>query len=343
MTTPTAVEHGGTDAGPSPRLDLSSNANPYGPSPAARAALRADVGPYPDPAATRTVARLADHHGLEPEHVVVGAGATELIDRLVRTVGGPVAVGRPTFGEYAGAAARHGVRVQEADEPADAMAGAALAFVADPGNPDGALRSPAADAHLRSRARANDVVLVRDLAYRPMLRDTADVYLDHAVHDGVVDVHAPNKAHGCTGLRAGWCATTTGLAARLRAAGVTWGVSVPGLAFLAATATADADAWVRTTVARVHAATDQVAAALRDDGHRVVRPDAPFALVHVGDDSATAAARLRTDHGIRVRRTDSMGLAGWWRLGGLREEVADEVVAALRIVLSPDVGAGGAT
>jgi histidinol-phosphate/aromatic aminotransferase/cobyric acid decarboxylase-like protein len=91
-----SVHHGGTDAGPLPRLDLSTNASPYGPSPIAHAAMQVHVGPYPDPAATTVRATLAEAIGVDPAEIVVGAGATELIDRLVRVLDGPVLVQDPS-------------------------------------------------------------------------------------------------------------------------------------------------------------------------------------------------------------------------------------------------------
>ena len=48
------VIHGDTDAGPRVRIDLSTNANPYGPSPFARQAMATSIAAYPDPSYTDT-------------------------------------------------------------------------------------------------------------------------------------------------------------------------------------------------------------------------------------------------------------------------------------------------
>jgi len=94
--------HGGTDSIPDPRYDFSSNANPLGPCPSVLAAVRnADVTRYPDPRYTRLRATLAAHHRTVPERIVVGAGASELILRLISRIEGAVQQLVPTFSEYA--------------------------------------------------------------------------------------------------------------------------------------------------------------------------------------------------------------------------------------------------
>lgn len=329
----TLVEHGGTDAGQRPLVDASTNANPYGPSPAALAALRVDLGPYPDPEGTATRSALATHHGCDPDEVVLGAGATELIDRLVRVVGGPVVVEDVTFGEYAGAAARHGVPVRAVDHSgvADAVAGAALAFVCSPGNPDGQVRDATWCGEVAAAAATAGTTLVWDLAYAPMVEEVVPVPA------GAVALHAPNKAHGCTGLRAGWLRAPSELAARLRAAAVTWAVSTPGLAFLTATATGEADAWVREHRTRLRADRDVLATALRGLDLEVLHGAAPFVRLRApeGWTSRDLAAALRAGHGIKVRPTDSMGLPGWLRIAALPRAERDLLVTALAAVLAP--------
>ena len=63
-------------------IDLSSNENPYGPSPAALEAMtrsRALAGRYPDAAeqaATEAIARL---HGVSPDRIVLGCGSSEIL------------------------------------------------------------------------------------------------------------------------------------------------------------------------------------------------------------------------------------------------------------------------
>ena len=93
--------HGGTDSRPDPRYDFSTNANPLGPCPSVLARVRnADVTRYPDPLYTRLREVLAAFHQISPDRIVVGAGASELILRLIRCIDGPVQQLVPTFSEY---------------------------------------------------------------------------------------------------------------------------------------------------------------------------------------------------------------------------------------------------
>ena len=56
--------HGGTDEGPEPLYDFSTNANALGPNPVALAYLRrADSSRYPDPLYRRLRRALAEAHG----------------------------------------------------------------------------------------------------------------------------------------------------------------------------------------------------------------------------------------------------------------------------------------
>lgn len=62
--------HGGTDEGPEPLYDFSTNANALGPNPVALAYLRrADPSRYPDPLYRRLRRALAEAHGVSPEQL----------------------------------------------------------------------------------------------------------------------------------------------------------------------------------------------------------------------------------------------------------------------------------
>src|SRR5580693_5784743 len=63
-------------------IRLDSNENPFGPSGRATDAMRsvlAGVNSYPDDDCSRLRQRLAAHHGLPPEQVLVTAGSTALL------------------------------------------------------------------------------------------------------------------------------------------------------------------------------------------------------------------------------------------------------------------------
>src|SRR5207248_8948503 len=74
----------------SPRLiRLDSNENPFGPSPGALEAMRmaiASVNSYPEDDCTELRRKLAVHHALPPEQVLVTAGSTALLALLCQTL-----------------------------------------------------------------------------------------------------------------------------------------------------------------------------------------------------------------------------------------------------------------
>src|SRR5262245_51598306 len=70
------------------RAELACNENPLGPSPLVIAAAQAElsrVHRYPEPDALSLRQSLAQHLRVSEEEVVVGNGASDLIELLVRT------------------------------------------------------------------------------------------------------------------------------------------------------------------------------------------------------------------------------------------------------------------
>ena len=323
----TAPAHGGTDAGPPPRFDFSTNANALGPSPVALTALRSvDPSGYPDPDYTDLRVTLATWHGRRPEEVVAGAGACELIHRVVRVTGGPVVVWEPTFGEYRYAAELVGAPIRTAhdfDTWLRALPGAVVAFLCVPNSPNGMIADlPRAAA----AASAADCRLVVDLAYYPLSQRRPQIPA------GVWQLWAPNKAHGVTGVRAGYLLADAGAATRLRLA-PSWILSAHGVAFLKAAADPAAQRWVsesRTTLWRWR---DELTARMRAIDVPVTVGPANFVLAHTGA-AAQTAARLRRD-GIRVRDATTFGLPSGLRLSAQPPAAQDALIAALCDSLVP--------
>ncbi len=328
-TPPVAPVHGGPDGRPMPVHDFSSNANALGPSPAAAAALAAaDPARYPDPAYTAVRADLAAMHGRTCDEVVVGGGACELIHRAVRAAGGPVVVVDPTFGEYRYAAAAAGRTVRPAsdlDAATRRLPGAALAVLAVPSTPVGTVPDDDRVHAFAAAARAAGCRLLVDLAYHPLSerrpRPPADAW----------QLWAPNKAHGVTGVRAGYLLAPAADAAGLRVA-PSWVLSVYGEAFLRCLPSALARGWVRSTRTTLWGWRDALARDLRALGLAVDVGRATYLVVHVGD-AAGVTDRLRT-RGVAVRDATSFGLPGALRLSAQPPVARAALLDALRAVLA---------
>lgn len=182
--------HGGPDyaelaalgLSPDEVVDFSANANPYGPSPQVRAALaKVPLDRYPDAQAIALRERLAQIHGLPPDHIIVGNGTAELIWLLGIAYlqhGDAVVIIGPTFGEYRAAAGLMEARVAEYRAPAsadfqpdvvaiEALIGRRrprLAFLCNPNNPTGVYLAREAVEALA--AACGEGLLVVDEAYR---------------------------------------------------------------------------------------------------------------------------------------------------------------------------------
>ncbi|KAL6513825.1 hypothetical protein OROHE_019281 [Orobanche hederae] len=97
-------------------IKLDANENPYGPPPEVFEALGSIKFPYiyPDPESRRLRAALAEDSGLEAEYILVGCGADELIDLVMRCVlepGDKIVDCPPTFTMYEFDAAVNGALV----------------------------------------------------------------------------------------------------------------------------------------------------------------------------------------------------------------------------------------
>jgi histidinol-phosphate aminotransferase len=334
---PLLPQHGGTDSGPEPRWDFSTNANPLGACPAVLDTVRAaDLTRYPDPHYVALRQALAAHHATDPACIVVGTGVSELILRLVRACPGPVVTLRPTFSEYARCARIEGRTLREATSPPDFLRHRrepcsahpreqqGLGFLCWPNNPDGACR----DLDFLADAAARGPLVV-DLAYAPLCpRPMLDAV--EAAAARAVRLYAPNKAFGLTGLRAGYAVTPYPWPA-LHEYAAAWPIGPDGVAFLQAAIGGPALAWLEASRPVLAEWRQALASGLASLGCAVRESPASFLMAEVGD-AATVSAALRR-HGLRVRDGSSFGLPGWIRLRAAPSEPRTALLAALRMEL----------
>ena len=322
--------HGGTDSGPEPRHDFSTNANPLGPCPAVLSAVRAaDLSLYPDPAYTRLRETLAAHHGITPDRIAVGAGASELILRLVRAHRGTVHALGPTFSEYGRCARLEGSPWTEERSPADFLAahvdGRRLGFVCWPNNPTGD-RWPLD--FVREASLAGPLVL--DLAYSPFCDATEPAALERAA-PRALRLYAPNKAFGLCGLRAAYLVLPESRP-DLDHLAPSWVIDRAAEAFLAATVTPEALDWLEATKPVIAAWRSALARDLRALGLEVRESPATFLLARVPRATeVTAALRSRS---LRVRDATSFGLPDHLRLSAMPPPARTNLVKELTGLLA---------
>jgi len=297
-------------------LRLNSNEGP--PPPPALLAELAALGPdllrrYPD--ATAVEAALAAKLGVDPERVVVTAGADEALDRICRAYSGPdrpVLLPEPTFDmleRFAALASAPLVRVPWITDafPIDVVLArldkrVGVVVIVSPNNPTGGVASR--DEVQRIAAAAAESIVLIDQAYV----EYADVDIGPAVLDlaNVVVVRTMSKAWGLAGCRVGYAVGSPSVIAVLRAAGGPYPVAGPSLA-LALSQLRRGDAVLRAHVTQVRTERDALRELLAARGVCARASQANFVLADFGQQAAFIRDGLKA-RGILVR--DFPGRAG---------------------------------
>ncbi len=326
-------------------IKLDANENPYGPSPRALAALReiADRIPiYPDPESRALRAVLARHLGIDMAHILIGAGADELIDLIIRLFirpGDAIIDCPPTFGMYAFDAGLSGARViavpRRPDfsldlpgiERAVRESQARLLFLASPNNPDGGLL-PAADLHRLLRL---PLIVILDEAYIDFSgAESAIAHVPQA--SNLIVLRTFSKWAGLAGLRVGYGVFPLPLMEHL------WKIKQPYNLNVAAEAAARASLedieTLRANAARIAAERDRLIDSLRAFPYLEPHPSrSNFVLCRViGIDARGLKARLAAEFGILVRHFNKPGLDDHIRISAGRPEHTDALLAALHAI-----------
>jgi histidinol-phosphate aminotransferase len=235
-----ALRAAAADSGPGDRpIILCWNENPYGPSPAARAAVSDSIAVscrYPDDEMQSLVAVLAAREGVSPDCIVTGTGSGELLralGMLSARDGGEIVAAQPTYTElthYAeGCGAklrfvavdsrlRHDLQAMQAAVSARTRA----VYLCNPNNPTGTTVA-AADIRAFVAALPHHVTTIVDEAYldfavAPEVTSVAD--LTAGTHRVVV-LRTFSKIHGMAGIRCGYGIARADVAKELAAARMT--------------------------------------------------------------------------------------------------------------------------
>ncbi len=314
---------------------LSSNENPYGPSPKAVEAIEAAAGAvhrYPKASQTDLTEALADAWTLGAEQVWVSAGADGALDYLARSTlepGDRVLVPEPGFAYYAMSARYHHGEVatypvrkrdgfaQSADRVLDAYSGERVVYVTSPHNPTGSEMPLDEVRDLAARVDDETLVVVDEAYGEYSERESARTLL--AEFENLAVTRTFSKAYGLAGLRIGYALVPDA-----------WG---------------DAYARVNTPFAANDVACRAALAALDDDDHlersiegarwgreyvrdeldaRTWESGGNFVLCEVDDAAVVTEAAKR--EGVILRDCGSFGLPDCVRVTcGTREETREAV------------------
>lgn len=208
-----------TLAGHSNVIKLSSNENPFGPSPAAQEAARRvlhELHRYPSADHLDLRTAIAQVHELHVERIVCGVGSDEVLNLLAQAYAGPgteVIYTEHGFDLYqimARAAGATPVMVRETERmvDVDAILQAAnkrtrLVYIANPANPTGTMIGLAEIERLAENL-PEACLLVLDGAYAEYVEgyDGGARLVEH--RDNVVMTRTFSKLYGLGGMRVGW-------------------------------------------------------------------------------------------------------------------------------------------
>lgn len=251
---------------------LHNNENPLGPGKSALEAMRsvlgstgARAGRYPFDITSELYAAIAKHHGVTPEHILVGNGSTQVLRTATFVYTSdtrPLVAGSPTYEEAPNYARLLGRRLVEVPldanlkldlaAMADASRGAGLVFVNNPNNPTATLHSADAIAGFIDRVltASPDTTILIDEAYHDYVTDRSHkTQIPLAVKNPrVLVARTFSKAHGMAGLRVGYVVGHPETIKQLRA--VHYGTSINVLGIVAATASIQDQKRIEQEVAR---------------------------------------------------------------------------------------------
>ena len=309
-------------------VELGSNENPLGPSPAARRALldvMHQVHRYPDPLGGDLKRALAAHHGVTTPQLMLGTGSHELLMQFAQVFTGEgeeVVASQFGFAVYALAAQAAGATLRPApalargdamprghdlDAIVDAISSRTrIVYLANPNNPTGTWFG--ADAFAAFMAKVpSDVLVVVDEAYADYVdaSDYASALALLPTHHNLVVTRTFSKAYALAGLRVGYAIAHPGLVAVMERVRESFNVNIAGLA-AAEAALGDAE-HLRWSVARNADQRQTLATALQRRGWFAHPSQANFLLVEFGGQAPWIEQRL-LEQGIVARPMVGYGL-----------------------------------
>ncbi len=302
-------------------IKLASNENPYGPSPAALAAIAGTLeaaARYPDGGAFTLKRALARHFDIDPACITLGNGSNDVLELAARTFLAPGEIAmcdQYAFAVYPIVVRAVGgqmltVKSRDFGHDLEAM-GAALTpavrmvFLANPNNPTGtSFGRPALERFLSVCPDTTLVVL--DEAYFEYVagHDHPDGRSLLGQHDNLIVVRTFSKAYGLAGLRAGYSLSSAAVAGLMNRVRQPFNVSTPAQA--AAVAALADQQYMSMVVARNNEAREAMRTQLHTRGYAVLPSAGNFLCIEVGDGAAAYEALLR--QGVIVRPLDPYGM-----------------------------------
>lgn len=327
-------------------VKLDANENPYGPPPEVLKALGSMKFPniYPDPESRTLRSALSAWTGVPVEHLLVGCGADELIDLLMRCVlepGDTIVDCPPTFTMYKFDAAVNAAGVVtvprldgfKLDVPGIKRAVAEhrpkIVFLTSPNNPDGGMISESELVELLELP----VLVVLDEAYIEFSEEESRMNWVQT-RDNLVVLRTFSKCAALAGLRVGYGAFPLNMIEYLWRAKQPYNVSVA--AEVAAVAALSNVEYINTVRDALVSEREVLFAALRDEVPYLEPYPSSSNFILCKVTGGRSAGQLRKDlaqqHGVMIRHYSTKELDDYVRISVGTPDQSKLLLDALRTI-----------
>ncbi len=326
---------------------LGANENVFGPSPRAVEAMAAtQQWMYGDPESFDLRQALAAHHGVTPDHIIVGEGIDGLLGYLVRLMvaqGDAVVTSDGAYPTFNYHVAGFGGKLHKVpylgdhEDPAALFAKAAevdakLVYLANPDNPMGSWHS-GADLVDAMGNLPQGCLLVLDEAYIDCAPEGTPPVLD-ADDPRLIRMRTFSKAHGLAGARVGYAIAAPDLVTAFGKVRNHFGMNRAAQAGALA-ALGDAD-WLEYVKTQIATSRDRIAKIARENGLTPLPSAANFVAIDCGRDGVFAKSVLDglVARGIFVRMPFAAPQNRCIRVSCGTAENLDAFAAALPLALA---------
>lgn len=300
-------------------LDFSSNMNPWGPPDVVGQIMQEhwrDIARYPDPAVRKLREKLAQTYQVPAESILVGNGAAELIDLVVRVLQpSETVLARPSFSEYEEAVRKTGGRICDVilspDSRFELISTETLLqrsgnedsrwfFLGHPNNPTGRLIPHA----VLDQLQASGARMILDEAFMDFVPDESKVswISKAAATEHIVVIRSMTKFYAIPGIRLGFVVAHPALIQKLRNIQTHWSVNF--LAQLIGEAVLDEKEYAAHTKSWLQAERPWLMERLQSLGLRVLPGNVNFLLLALPDYYSGDVRKLQqaiAERGIMIR------------------------------------------
>ncbi|MES9936502.1 MAG: histidinol-phosphate transaminase [Sedimenticola sp.] len=325
---------------------LNTNENPYGPSPRAIEALKAEAADtlrlYPDPNADRLKEAVAGYYGVTPGQVFVGNGSDEV---LAHTFQGllkhdlPLLYPDITYSFYPVYCGLYGVAYEtvplndrfEIDVEDYARPNGGIIFP-NPNAPTGRLLPLEAIERLL-RANSDSVVVVVDEAYIDFGGESAIGLVDS--YSNLLVIQTLSKSRSLAGLRTGFAVGSSELVEALERVKNSFNsYPLDRFAIAGGVAAMEDKEYFEQTCGRIIASREKMTADLEAAGFQVIPSSANFVFArHPQRDAAELSAQLR-ERAIIVRHFKQPRIDQYLRITVGTDEECNKLTLALKEILA---------